>query len=41
MCADTFVPVQVVEGIKQEEHIAYNIGGTSTSAQLQFLPALE
>lgn len=36
MCADTFVPVQVVEGIKHKEYIAHNLGGASTSAQLQF-----
>lgn len=36
MCADTFVPVQVVEGIKQKEYIARNIEGASTSAQLRF-----
>lgn len=33
---NTFVPVQVVEGIKQKEYIAHNIGGASTSAQLRF-----
>lgn len=31
MCADTFVPVQVVEAIKQKEYIAHNIGGASAS----------
>lgn len=31
MFADTFVPVQVVEGIKQKEYIAHNIGGASAS----------
>lgn len=36
MCADTFVPVQVVEGIKQKEYIAHNPGRASTSARPQF-----